>query len=167
MNFPLLTALRAATASLHQDVETKMNMLDPAMTEAAYFDKLAKLHAWSRALVASQPDDVPWDPELPTRLGWLTQDLAERKLATELTLPPFDADAWWGACYVVEGSSLGGQVLCKALGPRWPTRYFEGRGELTGKRWMAFLAALGRAEKTLDSRSVADGAVRAFAALLA
>lgn len=168
MNFPLLTTLRSATAEMHHAVEAKMNLLDPAMTEAEYFAKLATLGAWTRALLEARPAATTgWDPGLEERLTWLSADLTGRGERAGLKLEPFAPDAWWGVCYVVEGSSLGGQVLCRQLGERWPTRYFAGRGAETGKRWMAFLGALRDAEPALDAEAVADGATRAFAALMA
>lgn len=166
MNFPLLTSLRSATADLHQAVETKMNLLDPAMTEESYFAKLAALHAWAKGLVRAQPAGHAWDLDLSTRLGWLAEDLGPRADDSVVALEPLDASGWWGACYVVEGSSLGGQVLCRQLGARLPTRYFAGRGAETGKRWMSFLAALRDAEPSLDERKAVEGALGAFGSLL-
>ena len=50
----------------------------------------------------------------------------------------------WGVCYVVEGSQLGGAVLCKRLASRLaphPLDYLRGNGS-PGPRWQQFLAAL-------------------------
>ncbi len=56
-----------------------------------------------------------------------------------------------GALYVLEGSSLGRQVMLSKLAerldirPDWAGHFFSGYGKQTGAMWQAFVAALNEA----------------------
>lgn len=69
---------------------------------------------------------LPWCPAMPPLHTWLQL---------------------LGAMYVVEGSTLGGQVITRQLaGADIPLRaYFTGYGTLTGPRWKAFCQLLSEA----------------------
>lgn len=88
--------------------------------------------------------------ELADRVGWLRADLDRLGLAGELPPdpwqpPPMDnAERLVGALYVVEGSTLGGQVIARriaaslGLTAQHGARFFNGWGEQTNARWSAF-----------------------------
>lgn len=74
-----------------------------------------------------------------------------------------------GALYVMEGSTLGGKVIGKALRrlPNWPISapsYFDPYGSATGSMWSAFQDYLDSALEA-DADAVIVGAQRTFALL--
>jgi heme oxygenase len=76
-------------------------------------------------------------------------------------------EAALGSLYVMEGSTLGGQVISRIL-DRSPdligrVRYFDPYGPRTGAMWRAFRAGLrGRVAAGADRRSIVAAAVQTF-----
>lgn len=123
----------------------------PGLTPAVYADYLRRqwqLHAVMEAALA------PWVPPDWVRLrlvkaSWLAQDLA----ALGSTLPPPRKPVWpeptqaskaLGALYVLEGATLGVQVVARrapgvTAGAR---RFLDGYGPHTGAAWREFLSVL-------------------------
>ena len=59
-----------------------------------------------------------------------------------------------GALYVLEGSTLGGQVISRAVAPSLGTdslAFFTGYGSLTAALWSSFVAALDRYDGDADA----------------
>jgi heme oxygenase len=115
--------------------------------------------------------------ELADRIGWLNTDLASLGLAKDLP-----ADAWQppvisstaelvGALYVIEGSTLGGQVISRqisasiGLTASRGARFFNGWGEQTEARWQAFWRFADAVCPAAGHAAAADAAVSFFAAL--
>jgi heme oxygenase len=115
--------------------------------------------------------------ELADRIGWLNTDLASLGLARDLP-----ADAWQppvisstaelvGALYVIEGSTLGGQVISRqisasiGLTASRGARFFNGWGEQTEARWQAFWRFADAVCPAAGHAAAADAAVSFFAAL--
>ncbi|WP_346777987.1 biliverdin-producing heme oxygenase [Paraburkholderia sp. Ac-20340] len=162
----VLGALRLATASRHDSVERAMPLAAATPTLADYRQHLRVLHAWLAPLDAwfRRFADGPQDPTLLpplARLALIERDLAHPALqglptpdavavpAADRPLVPFEASAaWrWGACYVVEGSQLGGAVLLRRYAGTFaphPLDYLSGDGNAPGPRWHAFVAAMRR-----------------------
>ncbi|OBR48271.1 hypothetical protein A6456_06740 [Paraburkholderia tropica] len=135
-------------------------------------DWLAPLEAWLQRF-ADGPQDAASLPQI-ARLTLIERDLAHPALRPQDTtdelaearlhaqsgvraVPPvvsavsaaLAADAaWrWGACYVIEGSQLGGAVLLRKHAPAFaphPLDYLSGDGNAPGPRWHAFVAAMRR-----------------------
>lgn len=159
-------------------------------TLADYRQHLRVLHAWLAPLDAwlQRFADGPQDPALLpplARLALIERDLAHPALqalprvegapavAASPALAPLEAGvAWrWGACYVIEGSQLGGAVLLRryagAFAPH-PLDYLSGDGNAPGPRWHAFVAAMRRAVHTpRDVDLACAGARAAFDRLIA
>ena len=80
------------------------------------------------------------------------------------------AAAAMGALYVIEGSTLGGIHIARALAPLCAAlgggrRFFLGHGERHGAMWRGFLAALeARAASEADIAAMVEGAATTFAA---
>ena len=74
-----------------------------------------------------------------------------------------------GAMYVVEGSTLGGQVLARQLtkGGLDLGRYFTGYGALTGPRWKAFGQLLTAAATPTTRDEIVQSAIHTFQQLAA
>jgi heme oxygenase len=171
-----LAALRAATSSRHELLDSGLAIGAPDATLADYAAHL-RLRPLATALAGygegSQVD------MLAERLALIDADLAEAGMARSdapagLQAPwPLDASAaWrWGVCYVVEGSQLGGAVLYQRLHARLaphPLRYLKGNAAGPGPRWRAFM--LGLREHVRTPAEIADacaGASAAFDRILA
>lgn len=170
-------ALRRATAHLHAEVDASMPLARPNPSLADYQRHLALLADWVGALRALPVDAERLDDEARRIHADLTE--CERLLNApnrdQPTPSPSQSMApgpfGWGVAYVIEGSRLGGQVmyrrLADALAPH-SLAYLQGAGRDTGARWAAFLAELRQQLRTDDDvRAACDGAVQAFALLLA
>jgi heme oxygenase len=76
-----------------------------------------------------------------------------------------------GAMYVLEGSSLGRQVMLSKLGtrlnirPDWAGHFFSGYGKQTGAMWQSFVAVLNEVGKAPEhARLIEASALATFAA---
>lgn len=113
-----------------------------------------------------------WDFDARRKTEWLREDLrALGTSQTELqswpratTLPGVeDFGAAVGALYVLEGSTLGGQVISRqfreklGVTPERGGKFFHGYGDATGRRWREF----GQWAEAQGARSeISDTAVR-------
>lgn len=75
-----------------------------------------------------------------------------------------------GCAYVVEGSTLGGQVIARELAaigvtPLHGGRYFASYGPAVGRMWADFRRMLERQSESLDRDEIAAGAMETFTAL--
>ncbi|MBD8528852.1 MULTISPECIES: biliverdin-producing heme oxygenase [unclassified Massilia] len=181
----VLAALRQATASRHERLDSGLPLSRPDATLADYARHLQLLRAWLAPLAAWQQDysDGPQGPAgiaAAPHLALIEADLAEPSLAAFLRAPQLDSAPWpddasaayrWGVAYVVEGSQLGGAVLHKRLADQLaphPLRYLRGAGEGgPGPRWRTFMLAL--RDQVQGEAQVADacaGACDAFDRIL-
>ena len=162
---PLLAPLVQPTLSLahYQHVLTVMNWLHLPLR-----DRLTQAMAEFMPCNAFLPSDRP---------GWLANDLewfgmpitsAPERIAACLTLRFTSPHSLVGALYVLEGSTLGGQVITRQLAqsiqvyPGEGASFFHGHGSGTYVRWNAFwqFAADVCAQGSLDE--VCISAVRMF-----
>jgi heme oxygenase len=187
----VLAALRRATATRHERLDSGLPLSAPDATLADYARHLRLLRAWLAPLEAWQRGfaDGPQGPgglAAAAHLALIEADLAEASLAAydraahaapapapaPISWPANASPAYrWGVTYVVEGSQLGGAVLHKRLADQLaphPLRYLAGAGEAgPGPRWRAFMLAL--REQVQGEAQVADacaGACDAFDRLL-
>jgi heme oxygenase len=183
----VLTALRRATATRHERLDSGLPLSAPDATLADYARHLHLLRAWLVPLDAWQHGftDGPQGPAgfaAAAHLALIEADLAEASLAAydsaahaapaPVAWPAHASPAYrWGVTYVVEGSQLGGTVLYKRLASQLaphPLRYLSGAGEAgPGPRWRACMLAL--REQVQGEAQVADacaGACDAFDRIL-
>lgn len=178
---PTLRALRHATAARHAEIEAVL-ALDRPSTPARYHGVLrgfdAFLAGWEPAVASALPKHLqPW-LAARSRRHWLADDLrvlgeheAPRARAVPVHLP--DVASAFGSLYVVEGSALGGQVLCRHLAlqgwtPGRGASYFHGHGDATGAMWREFRALLERqTEGEAAGHAACLAAVATFEALIA
>lgn len=150
--------LREDTAALHRSLETELDLLGPALSLGRY---VAVLRAFQGYYAALEPrlavlatHAPPAGFALRARTPLLERDLAELGLQRdELTalagadsLPRLEGVEHLAGClYVVEGATLGGQVISRAVEQRLRlTRargcaFFSGDGAGTASRWRAVL----------------------------
>lgn len=176
-----LAALRQATSSQHDILDSGLPLAQPDASLADYLDHLRMLARWLAPIQAwqAQYGDGPQGAVAQVdRLATIAADLAAAgQPAPE---PAVGAVAWpshasaayrWGVAYVVEGSQLGGAVLYKRLSERLaphPLAYLKPSAEGPGPRWRAFIAALqGELRSDADVAEACQGARHAFERILA
>lgn len=184
MNHPFLQQLRERTADWHATLEQNIlsvNLVSEHVSKEDYRKYLAALYPFTKGFekyiypeLVSFVDDI----DQRKRTAMLEEDL--RKLGQDLAAPePLD-EAYFkamytdpyaalGALYVVEGSTLGGQLLQKhvqkTLGAEVEnkTNYFAAHGTGTGTMWKHFLTQLTAvADQSGKQENMIDGALRTF-----
>lgn len=173
----ILAQLKDRTRAQHERAEAALNLLDPGLTPERYRDVLRALYALYAPLCAQiEPwlgthEALHWTARRDAKLLALTRDLRalDATLPTPRALPPMPGEAHaWGALYVLEGATLGGQVLRRHLAGRVgeaALAFFSSYGAQVGSRWKAFGAALeARAEQAGPpfERGVLSGAATTF-----
>ena len=155
---PIHALLRTETAALHRAVEAHLDLLRPCLTLTGYAEILSRFWcvyqpleaALDPILAAELPGYYPERRRLPSLeadLAWLKVDPAGLRPHPHVPAIP-DLAAALGALYVIEGSTLGGQVISRHLRLQFdltPTRgasFFSGYGDATGARWREYLALL-------------------------
>jgi heme oxygenase len=152
----VLQILRTATAHEHEQVESALDLLNPALDRARLTEVLTLLHGFWRtaedgldAWAEREPADsagVDWPSR--RRGALFAADL--RALGAQPAdgvpeLPPVaGTDEALGRLYVLEGSTLGGTFIDRHLAtlpdlaPTVRLRAFSPYGPETGARWHAF-----------------------------
>ena len=135
--------LRVDTARAHAALEAELDLLHdlarPRLVRV--LQRFAGFHAgWEPAVSRLLDEPALVEPRL--RLPALHADLARLGASTDGQAWP--APAWldgpaaaWGSLYVMEGSTLGGQVIGRALRAAGidGLGYFDGRGREAGPLW--------------------------------
>jgi heme oxygenase len=175
----LLDRLRSETRDAHMALEDALGLMRPPLQRERFVQVLqgflAFHRAWRPRMAALIDDPTLLAPRAKAAL--IEQDLQALGAAEGvgrdarldlgfLTTP----SAAWGSLYVLEGSTLGGQVISKALrrtawAPADGLAYFNPYGRRTGEMWASFRAALQAAAPTLDVDLVAEGARATFQTL--
>ena len=111
-----------------------------------------------------------------TKLGWLEEDLkafgSARRSANHPSYVLADSSIAFGAVYVIEGATLGGQVIARqvipglVLSPSRGCRFFSGYGADTGDRWRetrdSIAAHLASVDTPDSAGAMIDGAKNTF-----
>lgn len=177
----LRARLREATAAAHERMHSHPGFGAAAaghISRSAYRHLLQRLYGFHRAFERAMAAGAP------TRLGprgrsmWLVEDLralgsAESEIAAlplcgEIAVPRSEAQAL-GALYVLEGSTLGGVQIARALSASMPApdgagrRFFLGYGAAHGAMWRAFVEALeSYANDPEGARQATEAAIATF-----
>jgi heme oxygenase len=158
----MLKLLKVATSTRHAALERQLPLLDADLSAATYRHFVQRLFGFYEPLEANLLA-VPWwdtvglDYAPRHKTPRLQRDL-EVLGDTEATLaalprcerlPPLTNPAQlWGCLYVIEGATLGGQIIIKQLNAHLGltaacgASFFDGYGAQTGSRWKAFCAAV-------------------------
>jgi heme oxygenase len=155
--------LRRATRLPHEQVEAGLNLARETWTLEAYRDLLQKLLDFYAPMEEAllRLDLCACGLAMDDRLkrSWLEADLRDlgvvdptpRGPAGAADLPELESPhAALGVMYVLEGSTLGGQVILKALrrrldvGPDRGGRFYASYGSEIGAMWRRFLEVLER-----------------------
>lgn len=174
----VLTRLRAQTRGPHEALEADLDIFSHLASAAGRL-RMARLfhglHAGADAVLSPWLESLPGlDYEARRRRPVLDRDLAHFGEPTPppcpLPTPASRAEAL-GLLYVLEGSTLGGQVIRKRLladgGDLKGVSFLDPYGSETGPRWKAFLAVLDREcppDRPEDGQAAARGGVAGFEA---
>ena len=165
---PLLEALRTGTGLLHVALEKRMPFFSKRLDAQwyrrllqAYFGFYAPIEAalYDSGLIP-EGFDISLREKTPTLISDLhalgLNDAAISALPRWTDLPTFDTPAaCLGALYVLEGATLGGQVLRREMAQRLGVdadnggAFLDVYGAETGRRWKTFLDYLDR--QTLEA----------------
>jgi heme oxygenase (biliverdin-IX-beta and delta-forming) len=166
--------LRQETVEHHRWIEDAVALLGPGLSRERYRRTLRMFHGFhaplETALVTALPLAPPLRVPFMRRSALLAQDLASLGLSPGAlaTLPrcrhlpaTTTGDEVAGCLYVLEGASLGGQVIAREVASRLSAgtgaAFFFGVGEGTGRRWKRILewlddtAALGRPDRIVGA----------------
>ena len=137
--------------------------------------RMARFHAAWEPLLHSQRELRRIVPDLPQRRRVEAIESDLRALGVEPLAPmpaprALTAAEALGALYVIEGSTLGGQIILRSLQgtdfEALATRFFNAYGPRTGAMWKEFCAALEAfgADRQHEIPSVLAGARRCYGA---
>lgn len=158
----ILQRLKQATAAAHAAIESHSVLLDPGLSHATYRASLRRFFGYYAPLEARMLRSQAWrgaglsygdrhkTPQLSqdlAALGVTPEELAQTPLCH--ALPDLRSTArLFGCLYVIEGATLGGQIVTRhlqaklAVTPQSGGAFFSGYAEHTGSRWKAFGAHL-------------------------
>ena len=176
---PVLQALRAHTAELHIALEKRLPFFADSLDAPAFLHLMQAYHGFYAPLedaLRTSPC-FPADFDLQARLksATLRSDLQAMGLSAEAIarlprcrdLPPLDSSAaCLGVLYVLEGATLGGQVLRRqilaslGMDAGNGAAFLDVYGEETGRRWRAFLHYLCSRPLTEAERDAVVGAAQ-------
>lgn len=152
--------LKDGTRAQHARAEASLPLLDPALTRADYARVLQALHGFhaplerALAVVPWARLGLDWDARRKTPL--LARDLRALDHSADLAMPPecvalpdtSTVARALGSAYVLEGATLGGQLVRRhlartlGLGPDSGAAYYHAYGDDVGPMWRTFLAGL-------------------------
>ncbi|HDS1737038.1 biliverdin-producing heme oxygenase [Pseudomonas sp. BP8] len=154
---PLLLALREGTQACHKGLETRLPFFHADFDLPAYrrlMQAYYGFHAPLETLLSGyQGSERAKTPTLVSDLQALTLTAADiDALPLCQALPVIDNEASaLGVMYVIEGSTLGGQVLKRAMAERLGIDadngggFLDVYGAMTGQHWRSFLQRLEQA----------------------
>ncbi len=160
VDFPtILKRLRSETSERHADLEQKLPLVDPHLSRDGYRAILEGFFGYYVPLEAQLGGSAVWGgldfdfsarrkvPQLEKDLGVLgrtTEDLPQCAELPELVT----ISQVLGCLYVIEGATLGGQIITRHLQanlgitPETGGAFFAGYGVENGARWQAFGAMI-------------------------
>jgi heme oxygenase len=176
---PVLQHLRAATGASHKSLEERMPFMRPELDQAlyirliqAYYGFYAPLELLISCVAAGSQSDgqrqkVPALVRDLTALGLSASDIQALPLCSDM--PSINnAHQLLGTRYVIEGATLGGQVLRRVIKDKLGIQADSGAefldvyGRDTGPLWKAFLQQLAEAEDPQYHPQIVEAACATF-----
>ena len=186
VGMPIAARLKAETAAQHDALERRLDIVGRLDSLAAYCSLLGRflgvyepLEARLRLVVRAHPLPlsldgrwkVAWLMDDLRALGYSPAELAALPRCTDLPLLTRPAEAL-GCLYVLEGATLGGQLIARLLARRFgldPSNggaFFASYGDRVGPMWREFGAALvGFSDERRGDEAILRSARGTFAAL--
>jgi heme oxygenase len=178
---PLLTRLREETARAHADLEAEFNLDQVLSGPDAARRVLGRFYGfhvvWEAAMARTGAADFAASrSRLPhlradlARLGCKEDDLAALSQCQAAADVPASRAGEIGSLYVLEGSTLGGQLISRALtstewAPPEGLTYFNPYGPQTGEKWRSFMAWADEEAAGEDAEAICAKANETFALL--
>lgn len=171
----LMMRLRQETAGHHARLERALALLDPPLARERFVTLLERFygfHAVWEPVIA-----VHFEPDFlqpRRRVRMVEADLIALGRHPADNRPPLcfgatrlgrSPEAALGSLYVMEGSTLGGQVIARGLkGTGWgeQIRYFNPYGDGTGRMWSAFKALVHSRSGVSADPKIMAGALATF-----
>lgn len=182
----ILKRLKEATRSRHAALESRLPLLDAHLARQAYREFVHLFFGYYEPLeqkLMAQPcwESIGFDYTERRKTPRLAQDLlalgdsaeAMEGLARCQNLPALCSPGQvLGCLYVIEGATLGGQIISRhlasglGLNATSGASFFSGYGPQTGSRWKAFCAMLeANAGQDGDHHDMVDSARQTFETL--
>lgn len=183
----LMVRLKRETRPHHERIEAAVALLRPTLRREEYRQHLARLLGFYRPVEQRLGEHAQaWasgglDFGARRKVEWLRADLLALGLSPEqlavlpecTALPRLEGLARaWGCLYVLEGATLGGQILSRHIGrtlgvtPETGGAFFRGYGEATGPMWRRLGEALSAcAVAAAAPAAVVEGAQETFTCL--
>jgi heme oxygenase (biliverdin-IX-beta and delta-forming) len=182
-NDSILVQLKSRTAHQHQATESTVDLMRPDYTLEDYGKLLVRFYSFYKsyeekmtAALAKNPIELNHAERLNTpklitdlkSLGMNDDEIANVKPFSEV--PNLDSkERIFGSLYVIEGSTLGGQVISRHLKQQFNldetngAMFFSGYGKETGKMWNGYREAVTNfAESGADAEEIIAGANETF-----
>jgi heme oxygenase len=181
----ILKRLRSETSERHTALERRLPLMDPRLSRDGYQSIIEAFFGYYAPLEvqlsgASVWAELEFDFAARRKVPELEKDLVVfGRTAAELTrlpkcaeLPKLETIAQvLGCLYVIEGSTLGGQIITRHLQanlgitPETGGAFFAGYGAETGARWQAFGAMITEAARFCGADEIVASANRTFETL--
>ena len=178
----ILLRLKRDTQSIHCSLEERVDLLNSVRTTGSYRALLENFYGlycpYETALQQSMPTIHQWLPDIQsrTRIEALRMDLtilgnSSPHNLSQATIPPLQTIAdMFGCLYVLEGSTLGGQIISRHIHeklnytPDSGCAFFNGYGSNIGAFWMKFCSAIEAYSATHpeDNDAIVASATRTF-----
>ncbi len=178
----ILKDLKESTAEMHEQLESLVSVLDESGTLESYKALIARFFLLYRAIEGAMPAAElrakGYDLSVRAKLPSLETDIAALGIANPehlagiaepVSIDIRSLDRAFGAAYVLEGATLGGQVISRHLkaelgiGPENGGAFFNSYGKAVGPMWKEFGAAITAfAEAGADNAAIIDGAKDTF-----
>lgn len=176
---PVLQWLRAATGASHKSLEDRLPFMRPGLDRALYVRLIQAYYGFYRPLeqLIAGVDDASPHAGQRRKVPALLRDLTALGLSAAqiealplcIELPTITgAPQLLGARYVIEGATLGGQVLRRvikgALGIEADSggEFLDVYGRETGPLWKAFLQQLAEADDPQHNQQIVEAACETF-----
>lgn len=177
----LLDELRERTRACHEKLERGIDLDRRIANLDSYRQFLERWYGWYlpwEQMAASQPYPEivefmrpRWKtPMLQSDLEVLSSGKLERLPEAGVFVPKSEAE-WIGAIYVLEGSTLGGQIISRRIEERLPLShgrgysFFRSYGERVGSMWNEFRQFAHKTVSSDKSETTVAAADRTFSAL--
>ncbi len=175
--------LKNTTHEVHQQLETKMDLMSRLETKESYLELLKKFYQYYLPIeskLSAYPNELPLEGRMKISLlkkDLLALGLSEDEISTlpaAKTVPEINsASEAIGAFYVLEGSTMGGQVISKQLRtkleitPETGGSFFWAYGPKTMPMWLAFREFLNSDETSQkrDKSKILESAKSTFLSL--
>lgn len=178
----IMKKLKEATKEQHDALESVVDVMNRMFTREDYGNLLTKFYRFYSAIEPAMPADelkaAGFDIDERRKLPLLERDLESLGLlergraaaAAKPSIPNLDTAAKaFGAVYVLEGATLGGQVITRhlrehlGLSVEKGGAFFNSYGQMVGPMWKAFAETITNfAERNGDDDTIVQTAKETF-----